>query len=133
MNASEIIAVSLEQTVEKLGDPSEKIFSLMYQRFPDLLRYKEENNDWEDYMFQEIITNFMSLGEDPETALLTIRDMATHHELIGVPKDIFKGMYAAIFDVVSDTFYGPDKETMIAAWRSFLLQINDSVDSASYA
>ncbi|MCG8315329.1 MAG: globin [Pseudomonadales bacterium] len=131
MKTSEIIAMSLGQSVEKLGDPSQKIFTLMYERFPDLLRYKEENTDWEDYMFQEIITNFMSLGDDPETALLTIRDMAAHHVLIGVPKEIFKGMYVAMFDVISETFYGPEKENMIAAWQSFLLQIHDSIERAA--
>ena len=130
MNESEIIALSLEQTVEKMGDPSAKIFQLMYQRFPELVRYKEENEDWEDYMFQEIITNFMSLGDDPETALLTIRDMALHHVLIGVPKDIFKGMYAVLFEVVSGNLSGPEKPDMEAAWQSHIEQINKTIDAA---
>lgn len=131
MNPSEIIELSLEQTVEALGDPTDKVFALMYDRFPDLLSYREENEDWENYMFEEIITNFMSFGDDPETALLTIKDMTVHHELIGVPRSIFKGMYDALFEVMSATFHGPHKNAMTEAWRENVAQIHRCIESAA--
>lgn len=131
MNKADIINLSLEQTVEALGDPTEKVFAVMYQRFPELIPYKEENADWENYMFEEIITNFMSFGDDPETALLTIRDMAVHHELIGVPKEIFKGMYEALYEVLSSHFHGPYKDEMHTLWQENIKQIHSCIESAA--
>ncbi|PIE41660.1 MAG: hypothetical protein CSA49_02275 [Gammaproteobacteria bacterium] len=131
MNQTELINLSLEQTVETLGDPVEKIYERMYQRFPDLVSYKEENEDWENYMFEEIITNFMSFGDDPETALLTIREMVVHHELIGVPREAFKGMYDTLYEVITATFHGPQESEMKAVWQEIVAKIYDCIETAS--
>jgi hemoglobin-like flavoprotein len=131
MNQADIINLSLEQTVEALGDPTEKVFQVMYQRFPDLLTYKDENEDWENYMFEEIITNFMSFGDDPETALLTIKDMVVHHELIGVPREAFKGMYDTLYEVITSTFYGPYETEMKDAWKQNVSKIHSCIETAT--
>ena len=131
MNAAEIIHQSLEQVVAKVGDPTAKVFALMYQRFPELLSYKEENSDWENYMFEEIITNFMQFGDDPDMALLTIKDMAVHHELIGVPKTVFNGLYQALFEVASEAFEGPYKPDMVAVWQENIALINECIEAAA--
>lgn len=131
MNSSDIIHLSLEQTVDKIGDPTEKVFSLMYQRFPELLSYKEENSEWENYMFEEIITNFMQFGDDPDTALLTIKDMAIHHELIGVSKEIFKGLYEALFEVLSESFSGPYRTEMLGVWQKNIEKIHHCIETAA--
>lgn len=124
MNHSDLMNLSFEQAIEKIGDPAPNVFALMYERFPDLLRYREENPEWESYMMQEIMTNLMQYAEDPETARVTLRDMSAHHELIGVPNGIFRGMYKALFDVFSPAFYGPHRDAMLAAWRNSVEGIN---------
>ncbi len=124
MNFAELMNLSFEQAVEKIGDPAPRVFSLMYQRFPDLLRYRDENPEWENYMMQEIMTNLMQYAEDPETARVTLRDMSAHHELIGVPNNIFRGMYNALFDVFSTAFYGPQRDAMVTAWKESIQGIN---------
>lgn len=124
MNFAELMNLSFEQAVEKIGDPAPRVFSLMYQRFPDLLRYRDENPEWENYMMQEIMTNLMQYAEDPETARVTLRDMSAHHELIGVPNNIFRGMYSALFDVFSTAFYGPQRDAMVTAWKESIQGIN---------
>lgn len=124
MNFAELMNLSFEQAVEKIGDPAPRVFSLMYQRFPDLLRYRDENPEWENYMMQEIMTNLMQYAEDPETARVTLRDMSAHHELIGVPNSIFRGMYNALFDVFSAAFYGPQRDAMVTAWKESIQGID---------
>ena len=130
MTANDLIQLSLEQTVENIGDPVERIFTLMYERFPDLLTYKEENPEWENYMFEEIITNFIQFGEDAETAMLTIRDMAVHHELIGVPREIFSGLYQAMYEVMKQNFYGPQQEAMDSLWQNQIHRIQQGIREA---
>jgi hypothetical protein len=127
MNFAELMHLSFEQAVEKIGDPAPRVFSLMYQRFPDLLRYRDENPEWENYMMQEIMTNLMQYAEDPETARVTLRDMSAHHELIGVPNSIFRGMYNALFDVFSTAFYGPHRDAMVTAWKDSIQGINTCI------
>ncbi|CBL45572.1 Hypothetical protein HDN1F_19890 [gamma proteobacterium HdN1] len=127
MNFTDLINLSLEQAVEKLGDPSPKVFNLMYERFPELNKYRKENPQWEDYMMQEIMMNLMQYAEDPETAKVTLRDMSAHHDLIGVPNRIFSGMYNALYDVYSDTFYGPHRDDMVSAWQSSIQGINSCI------
>lgn len=112
-----------------MGDPTPVVFNLMYQRFPALAHFKVENNDWENYMFQEIITNFLQFSEDPEAALCTLRDMSAHHRLIGVELDIFKGMYKALFDSLSPSFSGPYREEMISAWNNNIQVINETIEN----
>lgn len=124
MNHSDLLNLSLEQAVEKIGDPAPGVFSLMYQRFPDLQRYREENPEWENYMMQEIMTNLMQFAEDPDTARVTLRDMSAHHELIGVPNSIFRGMYNALFDVFTPAFHGPHREAMVSVWKDSIDGIN---------
>lgn len=116
MQHEEIINQSLEHIIEVFGDPTEAVFDIMYQRFPALEDFRDEGSDWENYMMQEILTNFMQFAENSETALLTIRDMLSHHQLIGVPNDIFKGMYQALFDVLTPSFSGPNKDAMLSIW-----------------
>ncbi len=130
MTNNDLIHLSLEQTVEQIGDPVARIFSLMYERFPDLLAYKEENPEWENYMFDEIIANFMQFGEDPETAMMTIRDMAVHHELIGVPREIFSGLYEAMYEVMRKNFYGPQQSAMDSMWQSQINRIQKGIQEA---
>lgn len=127
MNHVDLMNLSFEQAVEKLGDPAPNVFALMYERFPDLLRYRDENPEWEQYMMQEIMTNLMQYAEDPSMARSTLRDMSAHHELIGVPNSIFRGMYDALFDVFSSTFHGPHREAMVAAWKESLTGINGCI------
>lgn len=127
MNQSDLINLSLEQAAEMLGDPTSAIFDLMYKRFPDLSNFKSENSDWENYMIQEIITNLMLFADDPQTAMITLKDMSAHHDLIGVPNDIFKGMYRALFDVFSPNFYGPYRNDMVSAWTSTIEKIDGCI------
>jgi len=109
MQQAEILNYSLEHIVESFGDPTRAVFDIMYKRFPDLEDFRDDKSDWENYMMQEILMNFMQFADEPETALLTIKDMLSHHQLIGVPNEIFKGMYQALFDVLTPTFDGPHK------------------------
>lgn len=124
MNQSDLVNLSLEQAADSLGDPTANVFALMYERFPDLQRFKADNSEWENYMIQEIITNLIQFSEDPQTAKVTLRDMSAHHDLIGVPNMIFKGMYQALFDVFSPVFSGPHREEMVAAWKHSIEGIN---------
>ena len=128
MNQSDMINLSLEQTVESFGDPTPAVFDVMYQRFPALEQFKSADNEWENYMMQEILTNFMQFAEDPKGALATIRDMFSHHQLIGVPVEIFKGMYQTLFDVLSPIFSGPHKAEMVSAWEQNLQLINRCIE-----
>lgn len=124
MNFSELMNLSFEQAVDNIGDPAPGVFSLMYQRYPELLRYRDENPEWENYMMQEIMQNLMQYADDPETARVTLRDMSAHHELIGVPNQIFKGMYRALFDVFTPAFHGPHRDAMVDAWQQSIEGIN---------
>lgn len=117
MNQTDIVNLSLEQSVEALGDPTHQVFQLMYDRYPDLKHFKNDESDWESYMMQEIFQNFLELCENPESALMTIREMAAHHRLIGVTQEIFQGMYQALFEVLSPSFHGPHRDEMIDVWQ----------------
>lgn len=132
MNQADIVNLSLEQTVEALGDPTERVFELMYERYPELAHFKTEGSDWESYMMQEIFQNLFEFCENPDSALMTIREMASHHRLIGVSEEIFQGMYQALFEVLSPTFHGPHKEEMIKVWQSSIHTLSEyAADSFS--
>ncbi|HET8705196.1 MAG TPA: globin [Pseudomonadales bacterium] len=128
VNQSELINLSLEQVAETLGDPTETVFEKMYARFPDLQQFRSEGSEWENYMMQEILMNFLLFAEDPDTALCTIRDMLSHHRLIGVAPDIFKGMYHVLFETFQPAFSGPNRADIESAWRSTITTINGLLD-----
>lgn len=126
---AEMINQSLEHIVEEFGDPTNAVFDIMYKRFPELEDFRDNSSDWENYMMQEILTNFMQFGENPELALLTIKDMLSHHQLIGVSCDIFKGMYQALYDVLTPTFSGQNKDAMLDIWTKNIGLIHNCIDT----
>lgn len=131
MNNADLIQLSLEQCAETLGDPTAPVFARMYERFPALNHFRGEDSSWENYMMTEILTNLMQFAEDPDTALCTIKDMTAHHQLIGVPLNVFKGMYQTLFDVLSMEFQGEHRAGMLAAWQGVLGTIDRCIDTAA--
>lgn len=132
MNSAELMQLSLEQCAESLGDPTAPVFARMYERFPALNHFRGEDDSWENYMMTEILTNLMQLVEDPGTALATIKDMTAHHQLIGLPLDVFKGMYQTLFDVLSPEFQGEHRAAMLAAWQQAIGTIHTCIDTAAH-
>lgn len=130
MNTADLINLSLEQVVEALGDPTQPIFTLMFERFPELHDFEGEDSSWQNYMIQEILGNFLEYGENPDMALAVIREMTEHHMMIGVSLDIFKGMYQAMLDTLTPVFSGPHRDDMVNVWQTTVSQINHSIDSA---
>ena len=131
MTPSELINLSLEQVAEALGDPTSAVFARMYERFPALEHFRGEDSSWENYMMQEILSNILQYADEPETALVTIKDMTTHHQLIGVPLDVFKGMYSTLLDVLEPTFQGDQQAAMVGAWQQAIAAIHRVVDQQS--
>jgi hemoglobin-like flavoprotein len=131
MTSSELINLSLEQVAEALGDPTAAVFARMYERYPALKHFRGEDSSWENYMMQEILSNILQYADEPETALVTIKDMTTHHQLIGVPLDVFKGMYSTLLDVLKPTFQGEQQAAMAAAWQQAIDAIHRVVDQQS--
>lgn len=132
LSNADLIQLSLEQCAETLGDPTAPVFARMYERFPALDHFRGEDGSWENYMMTEILTNLMQFAEDPDTALNTIKDMTAHHQLIGVPLDVFKGMYQTLFDVLSAEFQGEYRNAMLTAWQSVIGSIHRGIDSAAH-
>lgn len=128
MTPSELINLSMEQVAETFGDPTEAVFAKMYERFPGLSHFRGTDTSWENYMMQEILGNLLQYADDPETALITIKDMTDHHRLIGLPLDIFKGMYSTLLDVLDPAFQGEHRNEMIKAWRDAVNAIHGMVD-----
>lgn len=131
MTSSELINLSLEQVAETLGDPTATVFARMYERYPALKHFRGEDSSWENYMMQEILSNILQYADEPETALVTIKDMTTHHQLIGVPLDVFKGMYSTLLEVLQPTFQGEQQAAMVAAWQQAIGAIHQVVDQQS--
>lgn len=128
MSAAHLIPLALEQYAEKLGDPTEPVFALMYQRFPALEHFRSADNSWENYMMQEIIGNLLQYADDPETALVTIKDMTAHHQLIGVPMDVFKGFYTTLLEVLAPGFDGEQRAAMLTQWQQVVAAIHSCID-----
>lgn len=133
MTPSELINLSMEQVVETFGDPTEAVFTKMYERFPALGHFRGTDTSWQNYMMQEILGNLMQYADDPDSALVTIRDMTDHHRLIGLPLDVFKGMYSTMLDVLNPAFQGEHRDEMIDAWSTAINAIHDMVDHQSSA
>lgn len=131
MTPSELINLSLEQVAEALGDPTAAVFARMYERFPALKHFRGDDSSWENYMTQEILANLLQYADDPETALVTIKDMTAHHQLIGLPADVFKGMYSTLLEVLQPAFQGEQQVAMVAAWQQAIDAIHRVVDQQS--
>ncbi|NPU91225.1 MAG: globin [Gammaproteobacteria bacterium] len=129
MDDFQLIQLSLEQSADALGDPTAAVFAHMYQRFPALNHFRSEDSSWEQYMMQEILTNLLQFADDPDSAMNTIRDMTSHHRLIGLPLDVFKGMYRTLFELFSPAFAGEQREGMVRAWERLLQRIDSCVDN----
>ncbi|MBA54297.1 MAG: hypothetical protein CMK89_07570 [Pseudomonadales bacterium] len=130
LNNSDLLNLSLEQIASAIGDPTEPVFTLLYQRHPELAAFSREDTSWQHYMIQEILQNLMEMAENPDTALAIIRDMTLHHQMIGLEADTFKGMYRTLHDVVVQHLSGPHREDMTALWEDSVQRICRSVDSA---
>lgn len=128
MTLSELINLSLEQVAEAMGDPTAAVFARMYERYPALAHFRGEDSGWENYMMQEILANILQYADEPETALVTIKDMTAHHQLIGVPLDVFKGMYSTLLDVLAPAFEGAQQAAMTEAWQQAITAIHRVVD-----
>lgn len=128
MTPDALVTLSLEQVAAAFGDPTEAVFSRMYERFPALDHFRTEDGEWEHYMMQEILTNIMQYAEDPHSALVTIRDMTDHHQLIGVPMDVFRGLYSILLDVLGPAFEGEHRAAMLALWQQVIDDVERTVD-----
>ena len=128
MTPAALINLSLEQVAETLGDPTALVFARMYERFPELAHFRGEDSSWENYMMQEILANLLQYADDPETALVTIKDMTAHHQLIGLPAEVFKGMYSTLLEVLDPAFQGEHRPAMENAWRQAIGAIQQVVD-----
>ena len=132
MNQAQLINLSLEQVADKLGDPTQALFDLLFQRHPELADFASEDDSWQHYMVQEILGNIMAFGDDPETALTVIREMTEHHRMIGLSSDIFKGMYQVMLDTFIPLFQGDQREPMVLLWQDTVARINHSIDACHY-
>ena len=130
LNNTDLLNLSLEQTASTLGDPTNAVFELLYQRHPDLDAFRREDNQWQHYMIQEILQNLMEMAENPDTALAIIRDMTLHHQMIGLETDTFKGMYRALQDVIVAQLTGPHRDEMVGLWDGVVERICKNVDAA---
>ncbi|MEZ5508216.1 MAG: globin [Gammaproteobacteria bacterium] len=128
MTATQFIPLALECYAEEKGDPTDPVFALMYERFPALSHFRSDDNSWENYMMQEIIGNLLQYAEDPDTALITIKDMTSHHQLIGVPMDVFKGFYSTLLEVLEPSFSAAQHDDMLAAWQQAVNSIQQCIE-----
>lgn len=127
MQPSELIELSVEQTINAIGDPIDPIFGHMYQKFPELAEFKDINPDWENYMFEEIMGHFLGYYDNVDMSLAIVREMSVHHEMIGVSNDIFREMYNALYTVCSPHFKGENSKAMNSAWQEAIQQIQANI------
>ncbi len=131
MSAVELLNQSLEQVVEKMGDPTKILFKQMYELYPEFRQFEDQDGDWQNYMMQEVVTNLFQFVEDPDTAKATIRDMTSHHQLIGVNSEIFKGFYDVLLKQISETLEGPEREQMLGVWQDTVNEIQQCIDNSN--
>lgn len=129
MTPEALVNLSLEQVVAAFGDPTRAVFSRMYERFPELEHFRTDDGEWEHYMMQEILTNILQYAEDRDSALVTIRDMTEHHQLIGVPVTVFRGLYGTLLEVLGPAFTGEHRDAVLALWQQVIADVERTVDA----
>lgn len=129
MDKSALIALSLEQVAETLGDPTEPVFARLAQRCPALVEYADKPETWQPYMMQEILEHLLAFHDDPALALSVLNEMAVHHQLIGLPDQVFTTFYQVLQETVAPVLSGEYRADMLAVWQETVSQIETRLAS----
>lgn len=126
----------LEQAAESVGDITQPVLELLYQRMPESRLAFEQHGgkkigELEASMVEQVLYCLMTWYERPVEVEIILRETVPHHiETLDIPQDVFHGLLRATLDVLESSVIELDaaQRESLADLRS---ELGDIIEASS--
>lgn len=115
MTDTDILLSTLEQTVNRLGDPSDAVYDRLFATNPhyEPLFKMDQDGGVRGSMLEQAFDCLIDLSGDGRMATVILSMERENHESYGVPDDGFMAIYDAIYETVRSSlgkYWTPDMQ-----------------------
>lgn len=125
----EVILESLEQIVEKAGDPVDRVYIRLFEKYPDMeaLFILDKTGGARGHMLSEVLECVVDYCDGDKYATNFVASERMNHEGIGVPADVFTtflDIVVEVFREISGADWSPEID---AAWRRVITGLRPDI------
>lgn len=122
MTTQQLLAQSLEQVVERVGDPAPLVYQRLFERSPELLAMfvGDTRGSVRAEMFLRAIDTLTDLAGERHYAAGMIASEWSNHSMNGVSTRQFESFFEIIVEVCQQALGADWTPEIDAAWRSTL-------------
>jgi len=122
----ELLQSSIEQAVERIGDPAPQVYERVFDAAPELraLFIRDERGSVRGEMFHRVIETLLDLASERPYAAGMIAAERINHDGIGVSPQQFDSFFDAILQVCRQALGAEWTAEIDAAWRGTIARVN---------
>lgn len=126
MTQVELLQSSLEQAVERIGDPAPQVYERVFGAAPELraLFVRDERGSVRGEMFHRVIETLLDVASQRPCAEGMIVAERINHGGIGVTPQQFDSFFDAVSQVCRQALGADWTAEIDAAWRGTLARVN---------
>lgn len=125
MTQVELLQSSLEQAVERIGDPSPQVYERVFEAAPELraLFVRDERGSVRGEMFHRVIETLLDAASERPYAAGMIAAERINHDGIGVSPQQFDSFFDAVVQVCRNALGADWTAEIDAAWQNTLARV----------
>jgi hemoglobin-like flavoprotein len=122
----ELLQRSLEQVVERIGDPAPRVYGRVFDASPELraLFVRDEQGSVRGEMFHRVIETLLDVASQRPYAEGMIAAERINHGGIGVTAQQFDSFFDAVLQVCRQALGADWTAEIDAAWRATIARVN---------
>lgn len=126
---ADIINSTLEQVVERVGDPTPLVYERLFKAQPDMepMFVMDTNGAARGHMLSEALDGIIDFIGGRHYADNMIRSEIVNHEGMGVPRDVFESFFSNIRDTFRDILKEDWTSDMDRAWTALLDELRSTI------
>lgn len=124
-DAAEPITWSLERAAELGGDPTGRVYALLFARHPEFERLfqLDRTGAVRGSMLANALEAVLDMAGPRRYGLGQIAAESANHEVYGVPREHYAAFFGVIRDVVRETLGGEWSAELDVSWSALLSEI----------
>lgn len=133
MTTQQLLSQSLEQVVERMGDPAPLVYQRLFERSPELLPMfvGDDRGSVRAEMFLRAIDTLTDLAGERHYAAGMIASEWSNHHMNGVTTGQFESFFEIIVEVCQQALGADWTPEIDAAWRGTIARVIDVTARAS--
>jgi len=132
---SALVEAVLYRAAEAIGDITEPVMALFYQRFPQAREMFEYHGGFTTHcveadMIQQAIYCLMNWFESPgEVEIVLLGSVPHHNDTLKVPPEVYQGLLQATAEVIGDSIPEANARER-SAWQSLCRDLDAVIDQS---